>query len=285
MSRVAPDDGREEKIVLELNALNCLVQARHGWFVANRNDHYLGHALIRYGEYNEAEAEFLRSLIGEGDGVIEVGANIGSHTIPLARRIGREGRLVAIEAQPAIHQYLCANIALNALLNVTTHACGCGAKRLTMRLPPIDYGSPTRQNFGGISLREGGEGTPVEVVPLDEVVDELPRFRLLKIDVEGMESDVIRGAARLIARYRPRLYVENDRVEKSEELITLILSLGYRLWWHAPPLFNPQNYFGVAENEYGNIVSLNMLGLPRDDKMEVPGLKEIVESVEHPLSG
>jgi len=70
-----------------------------------------------------------------------------------------------------------------------------------------------------------------------------------------------RGAEQTIRRYRPVLYVENDREEKSAALIRQLLALDYRLYWHLPPLFEPRNYFGVTENVFGRIVSVNMLGL------------------------
>jgi hypothetical protein len=116
--------------VLSLDEVNCLVKARHGWFLANRYDEFVGAALIRYGEYGEIEHAFLTSLLAPGDSVIEVGANIGSHTVGLAKRVGPTGSVIAIEAQPAIFRILCANLALNGLSNVMPHACGCGDHRI-----------------------------------------------------------------------------------------------------------------------------------------------------------
>ncbi len=92
-----------------------------------------------------------------------------------------------------------------------------------------------------------------------------------------MEGEVIAGAEQTIRRFRPVLYVENDRPEHSAALIHQVLDLGYRLYWHLLPLFNPQNYFGVAENVFGRIVSVNMLGLPASVTQEVQGLHEITD--------
>ena len=106
---------------------------------------------------------------------------------------------------------------------------------------------------------------------------DLPVCHLIKIDVEGMEREVLQGAEQTIRRFRPVLYMENDRPEHSAALIRQVLDLGYRLYWHLPPLFNPQNYFGVAENVFGKIVSVNMLGLPASVPQEVHGLHEITD--------
>ena len=97
----------------------------------------------------------------------------------------------------------------------------------------------------------------VEIDTLDGMFGDSP-CALLKIDVEGMEEDVIRGGLDLIKKNNPIIYVENDRLEKSKSLIALLLDLKYRLWWHVPPLFNPNNFFGNKENIYSYLTSCNM---------------------------
>lgn len=273
--------------ILSLDDINYLVKAKHGWFLANSYDHYLGKALIRYGECCEIEHDFLTSLISDGDSVIEVGSNIGVHTVGLSKAVGSVGRVVAIEVQPAIFQILCANLALNALFNVTTHACGCSDRKGAMIAPAIDYSASSLHNSGAASLASTGVGTPVSVIPLDELVEDIHRLRLIKIDVEGMEQQVLQGANRLIAKHRPLLYVENDRVEKSKALIEWIMSAGYQLWWHIPPLFNPNNHFGIEENDYPSVVSVNMICHPREAALSIPadGLIEITSPDHHPLKG
>jgi hypothetical protein len=95
------------------------------------------------------------------------------------------------------------------------------------------------------------------------------------VDVEGMEPAVLRGARGTIEKHRPVLYVENDRPASSRDLIALIQSLGYRLYWHLPPLFNPDNWYGNPENVFGNVVSVNMLCVHASVKASVAGLRPI----------
>src|SRR5262249_50662791 len=85
----------------------------------------------------------------------------------------------------------------------------------------------------------------------------------MKIDVEGMKLDVLRGAARTLARFRPTLYIENDRPENLSSLIRHLLALDYRLYWHFPLLYNANNYFGDGEDIFPGIVSDNMVAIPR----------------------
>src|SRR5262249_40109323 len=95
------------------------------------------------------------------------------------------------------------------------------------------------------------------------------------IDVEGMERAVLEGAAQTIARCKPVLYVENDRPEKSPALIRTIDGLGFDLYWHCPPLFNPGNFGGNPTNIFGQIVSMNMLCVPKSTAPPVMGLARV----------
>ena len=110
-----------------------------------------------------------------------------------------------------------------------------------------------------------GRGGGRELVPLSRLDDfGLERVDFLKLDVEGFESQVLEGAAATIERCRPVMYVENDREEKSPGLIQQLFDMGYRLWWHTPPLFNPNNFKGNPENIFPRICSVNMLAMHRD---------------------
>lgn len=235
-----------------------LKKSRHGWLCYLPNDSYVGRSVENYGEYGEEEVRTLTNLLRPGDVAVDVGANIGALTLPMANAVGDAGRVFAFEPQRPVFQMLCAGLALNGVANVVAEPCALGDRQSYTRLPEIDYGS--EHNFGGVSLgnRQGGEF--VRVMTLDDY--EITRLRLLKVDAEGMEADVIVGAKRTISWLKPALYVENDRPEKSEELVGLIRSLGYDLWWHTPALYNPDNYAGEAENLWPGVASVNMLCLP-----------------------
>jgi FkbM family methyltransferase len=240
-----------------LDANSALVLGKHGYFLVNRNDFYIGKSIEIYGEHGEIESAFLQSLVKEGDNVIEVGANIGAHTISLAKAVGRQGRIFAFEPQRACYALLQAQIALNQLGNIHAFNEGVGRFRGQLWIPMIDYAQSG--NFGGVAISNektsGAEA--VDVITLDEKLGDTS-CALLKIDVEGMEEEVIQGGLNLIKGQRPLLYVENDRVEKSKSLVSLLLGLGYRLWWHIPKLYNSDNFFGLQQNIYGNVASFNM---------------------------
>ncbi len=254
-----------------LAPFNAVKTCRHSLMLYNVNDQYIGRSLDLYGEFSEGEIDLFRQLVHPGQTVLDIGANIGAHTVFLARQVGPTGRVLAFEPQRLVFQALCANIALNSLTNTWCWQQALGAQPGHITVPGLD---PHRaNNFGGLSLADNLPGERVPIATVDGL--ELGVCHLVKIDVEGMEIEVLRGAVQTLARCRPYLYVENDRVERSDALIRLIDSLGYRLFWHRPPLFNPNNFFGNPQNVFGQIVSLNMLCLPREASVSLQGFEEV----------
>jgi FkbM family methyltransferase len=270
---------------LLLNEYIAVVEGRDGLFLVNRNDVYIGKAIEIYGECCGIEGDFLTSLIKPGHTVIEVGANIGSHTVALSRRVGSTGSVFAYEPQRACFSLLQAQLALNQLHNVFAFNEGLGEFDSDLWMPPIDYSK--QGNFGGISLEQSGSENheKVRVRRIDDLFADAT-VNLIKIDVEGMEEQVLKGAQLLIDREKPILYVENDRVEQSTQLISLIKKYGYRLWWHISPLYNPNNHFNVKDNLYGKTASFNMLCIHSSQDSSIQGLREIMsENDKHPLVG
>jgi FkbM family methyltransferase len=268
-------------LVLDNNLM--LVAGRHGYFLINLNDVYVGQALALYGEYCAEEAAFLARIVKPGNHVVEAGANIGAHTIALAKAVGSHGKVYAFEPQRACYSLLQAQIALNQTHQVRAYNEGLGQSLERLWLPFIDYSKPN--NFGGASLSrdQSQQGEPIDVTTLDSRLPDVP-VSLIKIDVEGMEEDVIRGGSNLIRKHRPFLYVENDRTEKSRSLVALIMELGYRLWWHVPELYCRNNFFQVGENIFGKAASFNMFCACHDHDATA-GLLEIKSPDEpHPLA-
>jgi len=254
-----------------LAPFNAVKACRHGLMLYNVNDQYIGRSFDLYGEFSEGETDLFRQLLRPGQTVLDIGANIGAHTVFFARQVGPTGRVLAFEPQRLVFQALCANVALNSLANTWCRQQAVGAQAGHLTVPALDPHRPA--NFGGLSLADNAPGERVAVVTVDGL--DLGVCHLVKIDVEGMEIEVLRGAILTVARCRPILYVENDRLEHADALICYIASLGYLMYWHLPPLFSPTNYFGNPENVFGPIVSRNMLCLPRGAPVAVQGFEEV----------
>lgn len=240
------------------------------WVFAS--DVYVSRSLALYGEYCAAEANIFRQLVRPGQTVVEAGANLGSHSILLAR-LCAPGRFYAFEPQRRVFQVLCTNLTINGIGNAFAYPDALGAEDGEAFIPEMDFTAPG--NFGGISMGElqGGTKLPVQVRRLDTL--HLDALHFLKIDVEGWESSVLLGATETIMRHRPVLYVENDRHERQGALIAQIAGLGYRQYWHVAPLFRADNPNNVTEDVFGNIVSLNMLCIPSETPLQVKGFTQI----------
>lgn len=256
---------------------NRLVRTRHGLMVYNRHDTYIGRSLELYGEFSEGESELFRQVVRPGQIVVDAGANIGVHTLLLSRQVGDPGLVYAFEPQRAIHEILCGNVALSGRKNVRCRCEALGDAAGEICVPAMNYDSEA--NFGGLALGGRQPGEKVPVVTIDSL--QLPRCDLLKVDVEGMELPVLRGAADTIRKFHPILYVENDRLESSPALIAHLLALDYKLYWHLPPLYHPGNYFGNPVNVFGSIVSSNMLCVHSSVKSSISGLAPIENPEEH----
>jgi FkbM family methyltransferase len=246
-------------------------QTRSGPMLALRTDFYMTRSFDLYGEYCPEEWRMLKQVIRPGMTVVEVGANMGAHSVDIARACA-PGTFYAFEPQPRIFQILCANLALNDIGNAIAYPEGCGEAEGEAVVPVMDYSQ--QGNFGGLALQPAGRpGIKVRIRPLDDL--DLSACGLLKVDVEGFEPRVLRGARRTVERCRPVIYIENDRSAQQQEVISLVAELGYRLYWHTPRLFDPKNFNGVQENIFGRVMSVNMLCIPSERGTEVQGLQQI----------
>jgi FkbM family methyltransferase len=244
---------------------------RHGLMLYNINDRFIGALLDQYGEFSEEENEIFRQILKPGMSVVEAGANIGVHTLAIAQQVGPRGRVLAFEPQRSVFQVLCANLALNGLEQVEPHWAALGDAEGVIAVPRLD--SAQRQNFGGLSLGDAQSGDSVRLVRLDSLG--LPACHLIKIDVEGMELDVLRGATDTIRRWSPLIYTENDRKDRSPALIEQLQAFGYRCFWHLPPCIKMPNFRGNTENNHPPLLSSNMLCVPASRNITVNGLREV----------
>jgi FkbM family methyltransferase len=144
-------------------------------------------------------------LIARGGTFVDVGANIGLVTVPAAKRVGPSGRVIAIEAHPRIFDFLCRNVSGNHLRNVDAVHSAVGDKTgsVAMVYNVADAGSTQ------VASDAASDGVRVPMDTLDNILASagVSRIEYLKIDVEGYELPVLRGASATIAR-SPELVVQ-----------------------------------------------------------------------------
>jgi len=216
----------------------------HGTMMYNPRDTFVGRSLDLYGEWCERELEVLGQVIEPGDTVLDVGANIGTHTIFFARAVGPSGHVIAFEPQRAAYHLLCGNVALNALHNVTCVRAAVSDERGDVAVPELDPSGEA--NFGAVAVGSGEDR--VDAIPIDDLG--LEACALVKVDVEGMEPRVLLGARETIARAKPALFVECNTQRGARDVMRAVRLIGYRAYWHIAPYFREQNHFENGENVF-----------------------------------
>jgi len=259
------------KSPVDLPGYNTLKRCREGWMLFNKNDKYLGKSLDIYGEFSQGEADLMRQVLTPGAFAIDIGAYNGDLTIPMANFVGPTGLVIAFEPQRLLFQTLCANVAINSLINVVCRYEAVADEPGTLNVPV--FHPDQDMCYGNYSLEGWPGGEQVSVITLDSL--NITRCDVIKIDVEGMERKVLLGGKNLIMKHRPILYVENDRADQKDALIQTLDEFGYEMYWHFPRLYNPDNYFANPENIFDNIASENMLCIPRERGTKVDGLQRV----------
>lgn len=218
------------------------VTTRYGRLYVASNDSVIGRSLKLYGEWAEDEIESYSAFLTDGETIVDVGANIGTHSIALGLRFPHS-ELVAFEPQPLAFSLLVANSLAARLGNIYPRNCGCAESERMVQVA-IDY-EAVDWNVGGLSLSEADGpqpgSIPVLLVELDNVVFKR-RVQFIKIDVEGMEELVLKGATKLIKRDRPLIYFEVLEIGRLEPIRLLLSGLGYELRWLTSEAFNPRNF-------------------------------------------
>lgn len=248
-----------------------VVPTKYGPMIVNPLDQYIGRALAVYGEYSDLEVQAVCSFLPEGGVAFDIGANLGALTVPMARKVGPSGTILAMEPQRLIYNALCGTVALNDLYHVHPVLGAAGRDAGTVYVPTLH---PLQAlNFGGLSLEQAPtqpdpEGEPRPVYRLDDIGG-FHRLDLIKVDVEGMENEVLAGAVGLIQKFRPIMFLENDRPHRKDELEKRIDILGYVFTWSCSSLYNPDNHLENPENIYPNLYAQNILCVPRERREEV----------------
>lgn len=221
-------------------------------FVVPFYDTNIAHGIMQMGTMNPMQNFQMLAFLRPGDVAVDVGSNLGSYTIPFAERVGRQGKVLAFEPFRWLYQLTTANCALNGLSNVWTYNMALGEKKSSF------VGRPPQLRFfsspGGVKVNyaapgERGEQEKLEVnqavqlydfesepeetlmMSLDELlmgqsdirVPNIESIRIIKIDVEGMETNVIAGAQRAIYHYKPIIWSENTGYFDNNDLTFLNL--------------------------------------------------------------
>ena len=199
----------------------------------------LGSQVMFTGGYEDHEAAELSMHVPLGGTVFDVGANIGLSALEFSRAAGPSGKVMAFEPHPDTAARLRGNLAQNSANNVTIIQAAVGAKP-----GKVTFHESAHATLSSASVipRDLVRSFEVPVTTVDIVWDEAgkPVVSALKIDVEGGELEVLRGARELLARDHPAVLLEAWGDEQLRPIDALLVDAGYTQ--HQPDGFEPRNY-------------------------------------------
>lgn len=243
-----------------------IITGRHGVFETLPGDTVIADSLRWYGEWAENELELLRRFVSPGSVVADIGSFIGTHAIALGHAVGGFGHVHAFEPRRNAFDILQRNIERNGLARqITAHNAGVSDHPGTISL---DDSSSEAQNQGGLSLVDAGRGYAVRIITLDSL--QLPRVDLLKIDVEGMEAQVLTGAAETLRRCRPVIFAECNSVDGTAATLAAVAPLGYAAYGVIYPAFNPGNFNRCPDNFHGANAECGLFLVPGERAQTAP---------------
>jgi FkbM family methyltransferase len=232
-----------------------LAASNHGSMIVNRNDYRMvnpmsgygvGYQILQYSGFDEQEVGLALALLrcrrkhfGDGVFALDGGANVGVHTIEWARHMHGWGEVLSFEAQEKVFYALAGNIALNNCLNARARFAALGAESGVLSVPKPNYFEPA--SFGSLEIKSRSntefigqkisyaseDCDDVTMIAIDSL--NLGRLDFLKLDIEGMELEVLSGARRTLERCQPIILVEVIKSDRAA-LSSCLLDLGYRLY-------------------------------------------------------
>lgn len=242
-------------------------------------DEAVGACLRDHGEFARPELDLLLAYAPDSSGtLVDVGAHIGSLSLPFAA--ARPGwRVVAIEAFHPLADVVRDSASRNGIPNVEVLSVAAGEAAGVAEFPAADLSFSG--NFGSLGLvaNSGVEGTrKVGVRPLDDIAP--PDTRLVKVDVEGFEPSVLRGASRVLRDVRPVWLLETHRAALSgrEQMAALLKPEGYRLFWFFSPFATPLAPKAAPENPGKGDLGLVALPPGAPNLWDLPPVDDVAQA-------
>ena len=222
-------------------------------------------AIYCSGSYEKGTIHLLDQCLRKGDTFLDVGANIGLMSLFASRKVGSEGAVYAYEPQKESYEVLARNIEINAANNIHAFPIGIGSSK--MKAPLF---RSTKIGRGADSFIRESPDSPkweesVDILPLDTIVrdQKIESVRMVKIDVEGWEFEVLRGAETLLSKSdAPILSVEcslrRPNAGSPQEIFEFLKSINHYL------IFKPEKNKGTISS----LVEVKAItDLPRHDNI------------------
>jgi tetratricopeptide (TPR) repeat protein len=221
----------------------AVAEARHGVLQYLPDEPDIGDALAWYGEWLESELSMFERLLMPGATVLEFGAGVGAHAMPVGKALGAHGHLIVWEADAAMSNILRHNFGANRVENVTF-----------LRDEP--------------GSAHGPYGT------IDNLF--LERLDWIKVDRAGLATSALAGATNTIWRLRPRWFLSVSEEQHSQEIVASLKLLAYRCWGMESELYRPDNFNRRSDDIFDGRIARSVIAIPEEIEPD-EALRQCVE--------
>jgi FkbM family methyltransferase len=251
---------------------------RFGKLIHVCQDTVIGGCLKLYGEWAPGETALFKQILNPGGWVLDVGANIGFHSLFFSQQVAEQGRVLAFEPEKTNHHLLQLNALLNKLDNVHIYHALVGEKT-TVNLAWQVQTNLQNRGDSRFSLTEDNPNLnntdPLMQIALDDL--RLTRCDLIKIDVQYYEHKVFKGAMQLLQTQRPVVFYEQDNALNYNEIKTLFEQLDYQCYWYVSKMFPKFNMNAASDDIYDGEAERNILAVPKEKPAQFDFLSTLIK--------
>lgn len=227
-------------------------------------DDIISASLRLYGEYQQIELDFISTLIPYGTVIYDIGSNIGYHASAFATMTDR---VYCFEAHPQHFELLKFNVETDTCCKL--FHCAVSDQVGTANITTFDLHAVG--NYGTVSVNnDGGFQVPMTTIDSITAAGDIAAPGFVKIDVEGHEPQVLRGARETIAKNLPILYIEAQDSKNTPETYSILDEHGYSMSWICVRNYHDKNFNGNTENVFGNDAIFSILAVPPDTRFDSP---------------
>lgn len=177
--------------------------------LVNPNDEYISRSIMMLGEWEPHIRTILNKFVKPGMHVMDIGANIGTHTLLLSKLVEDSGKVYAFEPCKLNHDILLQNLIINKCKNTVLYKYGLGESKSDMYIESRWSQCEKKDNYGAVSLQQFStslEDECINILSLDDL--ELEKLDFIKIDAEGMEDKILLGGKKTLTKCRPVFIIE-----------------------------------------------------------------------------
>ncbi len=200
----------------------------------NPNNGTVDNEIFLQGVYEPSFLKIIKNNLNTGDAYVDIGANIGQHSLFASRVVGEAGKVIAFEPVAQIYNQFTKSVEINSIKNIEIHNLACGEETKEMFI------YMTESNMGGSSLVFGSETREkekIQVVTADSVLKDESHIDFIKIDVEGYEYEALLGLVETLKDHHPKIMLEysydgykETNLGNDKKILDLLFSLNYSIY-------------------------------------------------------